>query len=75
MKRLPGILDYRHARSMYGITLDLEIEGKDEHLDFQLCVPFISSHCQAVSLMPPLRHFEIIASALNAREITYLRLA
>lgn len=34
-KRLPGVLDhYRHARSMHDITIDLEIEGKDEHLDF-----------------------------------------
>jgi hypothetical protein len=48
MKRLLGVLNYRHARSMYDVTLDLEIEGKDEHLDFQPCVLFITSHCQAV---------------------------
>lgn len=40
-RRLPGVLDCRRTRSMHDITIDLEIEGKDELLDFQLCVPLI----------------------------------
>ena len=35
-KRPPGVLDYRYALSMCGVTIHLEMEEKDEHLDFQI---------------------------------------
>lgn len=53
---------------MHDITLEIEIETRDEHLDFQFCVPFISSHYQAVGLRALLRLFEFTTSALNLRE-------
>lgn len=52
---------------MHDITIDLEIEGKDEHLDFQLCVQLI-----LVSLSSSLRCD--IMSALKSREILLIPL-
>ena len=53
------------------ITIDVEIEDKDEHLDFNFVYLTPWSYCRAVLILSS-GHIGIITSILNPREVVGL---